>query len=355
MSKPVPIVLSVEQRQALERILKSPTAEARWVFRARLVLACARGQSNPAVAKTLQCMRETVRLWRNRYAARGLEGLKDRPGRGRNPTVRVERASEILAATLKPPPAGITHWSTRRLARQVGVSHTTVHQVWKEHGLQPHRERTFKYSTDPLLVEKTLDIVGLYLNPPDQALVLCADEKTQIQALERTQRLLPMKGGSPARRTHDYRRHGTLSLLAALNQATGEVVAQTTSQHCHPEFLAFLRLIARTYPIGEIHLIVDNYAVHKHWKVKAWLARHSRFVFHFTPTGASWMNLVEGWFGVLSRQRIRRGSFDSVAALREAIEDYIRHWNRNPRPFVWTKTPREVLRPYDIANTITAH
>jgi len=349
------VVLSGQQRARLEAIVRAPTSQVRLVRRARIVLACAAGRSAPQVAQELGCNVNTVRLWRGRFLGAGLTGLQDRPGRGRKPVYVGEQEARIVAETLKPPPDGTTHWSARRLARHLGMSKSTVHRVWRAHRLQPHRVKTFKFSRDPLLVEKTVDIVGLYLNPPDKALVLCADEKSQIQALERSQPLLPLAPNKTACHTPDYARHGTTTLFAALNQATGEVVGRCARRQRHQEFLAFLRLVDRTYPHGDIHLILDNYATHTHPAVERWFARRLRFVRHFTPTGCSWVNLVEVWFSILTRQRVRRGSFTSVTSLIRSLHDYLQQWDAHPTPFRWTKTVAHVLKPYKLPISGTEH
>ena len=354
MSAPVPILVDDETRATLDKTLAAPTAQVRQVLRARIVLLAAAGRSNPHIAAQLRCNVNTVRLWRNRFATQGLAGLQDVPGRGRKPQIVSEREAAIVAATLTPPEHR-THWSARRLAAEVKVSKSAVHRVWQRYGLQPHREKTFKFSRDPLLVEKVIDVIGLYLNPPDNALVLCVDEKSQIQALERSQLALPLGPGRTACRTHDYTRHGTASLFAALAYPQGEVIGTCAARHRHQEFLTFRRLIDRTYPTGEIHLILDNYGTHKHEKVQRWFARRPRYQLHFTPTSASWLNLVEAFFSILTRQRVRRSSFTSVQALYKALHDYLRDWNEHPTPFSWAKTPEQVLVHYDIAIAGTAH
>jgi len=349
MSRPIPIVLSQEERRSLTTIVRSPTEQVRNVLRARIVLASAEGLDNALVAKRVGCNVETVRLWRNRFYTLRLEGLRDQPRGGRKAVFGPNKEVEILAATLTPPKQA-THWSVRRLAKQVGVSKSTVHRVWKNHDLQPHRETTFKFSRDPQLVKKVVDIVGLYLNPPENALVLCVDEKSQIQALERTQPILPLGPGRPAARTHDYQRNGTTTLFAALNLTLSEVVGRCAKRHRHQEFLAFMRKIDLEYPSGEIHLILDNYGTHKTEKVEKWFGRRPRYHRHFTPTSASFMNMVETWFSVLTRQRIRRGSFNSEQQLQKALHAWMREWNENPKTFTWVKTAEQVLRKYSLVN-----
>ena len=347
MSAPVRVNLRREEQAALQAIVRAPSSEARMVERARIVLLATEGKSNPNIAAELGCNVNTVRLWRNRFLSGGLAGLKDLPGRGRKPSYVGEAEAKIVAATLQPPQAA-THWSCRRLAQQVGASKSTVHRIWQRHGLKPHREKTFKFSRDPLLVEKTIDIIGLYLNPPDNALVLCVDEKSQIQALERAQPLLPLAPGKTACRAHDYARHGTASLFAALSYPDAEVIGKCAQRHRHQEFLAFLNLIDRSYPAGQIHLILDNYSTHKHEKVRRWFERRPRYHLHFTPTGASWMNLIEVWFSILTRQRVRRGNFTSVQCLHKALHEFLRTWNEHPTPFAWAKTPAQALKHYNI-------
>ena len=282
---------------------------------------------------------------RQRFCQDRLAGLEDRPRSGRPPTVTQRTTARIVALTLKPPPAGLTHWSTRDLADTIGgVSHTTVHRIWQAHALQPHRVETFKHSTDPNAETKIYDVVGLYLQPPQNAVVLSVDEKTQIQALSRTQPLLPMRPGLPARRTHDYRRNGLTSLYAAFNVTSGEVVGACQPRHTAVEFLDFLQVLHRRYPRGDLHVILDNSSTHSTPAIRAWLETHPRVHFHFTPTGASWLNLVEVWFSILTRKSVRRGSFDTVRALVTHIRRYIERWNDNPRPFVWTKQPADLIK-----------
>jgi transposase len=281
---------------------------------------------------------------RKRFAEEGLGGLTDKPRSGRPPVLTEAKTARIVALTLKRPPAGLTHWSTRDMARHVGVSPTTVHRIWKAHALQPHRVETFKFTTDPKAEEKIRDVVGLYLNPPTNAVVLSLDEKTQIQALERTQPLLPLRSDLPARQTHDYRRHGLTSLYAALEVATGTVTGECRERHTGVEFLRFLKLLNRSYRGRELHVVLDNSSTHSVPDVRAWLDKHPNVHFHFTPTGASWLNLIEAWFGILTRKSVRRGSFPSANALVKHIQKYIERWNTNPTPFVWTKDPAHIIR-----------
>lgn len=354
MPAPLKITLTEAEKRSLERIVRSPSSAVRDVQRARVVLLAAEGLPNCEIAPRLGCNINTARLWRNRFHALRLDGLKDRKGRGPKPIYDAIKEAEIIAVTLTPPEQA-THWSARRLAKKVGVSKSTVHRIWKAHKLQPHREKTFKFSRDPMLVEKVVDIIGLYLNPPEGALVLSVDEKSQIQALERTQPILPLGPGRPAARTHDYQRNGTTTLYAALNLTQPEVIGQCAKRHRHQEFLAFMRKIDLTHPTGEIHLILDNYGTHKQPKVEKWFERRPRYHRHFTPTSASWMNMVEAWFSILTRQRIRRGSFSSELALQKALHSYIRDWNEHPVSFHWVKSPEEVLRHYNIVNCGTEH
>jgi transposase len=336
------VELSEEDRIELDRLIRSGTSEQRLVLRARIVLAAAEGMKNEDIANRCGCSPGTARLWRNRWIEDGIEGLADAPGRGRKPTYGPEDHAQIVAETLKKPTAR-THWSTRRLADTVKPSKSTIHRIWKQHDLKPHRQETFKYSNDPQLKEKVVDVVGLYLNPPENAIVLSIDEKSQMQALERTQPLLPMRAGDSEKRTHDYRRHGTLTLFAALDIATGEVVGKCKQRHRHQEFLDFLRHLDKTFPDKDLHLVLDNVSTHKHAAVKRWLARRPRIHLHFTPTSASWMNQVELWFSLLTTQAVRRESFKSARALLNRVYAFIQVWNENAKPFRWTKTPDQIL------------
>jgi transposase len=339
------VTVPERDREELERRLRSQTAPARDVARARIVLLSAQGLSGVAIAERVGCSEPTVILWRRRYAQRGLAGLDDAARSGRPPVIDAAKRAEILARTLlgPPPELGVTHWSSRLLARRMGVHPTTVSRLWAEHGIQPWRLETFKFSTDPELEAKVADVVGLYLHPPDNAVVVCVDEKSQIQALDRTQPMLPVRPGLPARRTHDYVRHGTTTLFAALEVATGKVTDACYQRHRHQEFLAFLRQVAKAYPRVALHVVCDNYATHKHPKVAAWLTRNPRVQLHFTPTSASWLNLVEAFFAIITRQAIHRGTFTSVPDLVAAIGDFIDGWNQRCAPFVWTKTAEQIL------------
>ena len=325
---------------------RSSSLRAGLVQRARIVLLAADGQSNTAIAGRIGVSRPTVIDWRERYERSGIGGLDDEPRSGR-PRHIDHRA--IVAATLMPPPKklGVTHWSSRLLAARLKVGNATVARAWRDYGVQPWRAETFKFSTDPELVAKVTDVVGLYLAPPENAVVLCVDEKSQIQALDRTQKMLPMQPGFPERRTHDYVRHGTSTLFAALEVATGKVTAACKPRHRHQEFLAFLKQVARAYPEdgtgAELHLVMDNYAAHKRVEVRDWLADNPRIRVHFTPTSGSWLNLVEVWFGIIEKQAIHRGTFGSVKDLNAKIRTFINGWNDRAHPFVWTKTADQIL------------
>jgi transposase len=323
--------------------------------RARILLLAADGVSHTEIATRVGVSRTTVVAWRGRYEVRGLAGLEDLPRSGR--PREADRAA-IITATLTPPPKklGITHWSSRLLADKLKIDHVTIARAWKEYGVQPWRCETFKFSTDPELVAKVTDVVGLYLAPPENAIVLCVDEKSQIQALDRTAPMLPMQPGMPARRTHDYKRHGTTTLFAALEIATGKVTAACKPRHRHQEFLAFCKQVARAYPDQELHLVMDNYAAHKRIEIRDWLAANPRVQVHFTPTSASWLNLVEVWFSIIERQAIHRGTFRSVADLNAKIRTFINGWNDRAHPFTWTKPADEILARANRSTTsVTRH
>jgi transposase len=337
------VELSAGQRQELERLIRTPSTANQLAQRARIVLRAAEGASNRQIAAELGLSLPTVGQWRTAFAATGTAGLADRPRSGRPRRLDETTAKLIVAKALEPPPPGVSRWSVRDLARSLALPPTTVHRVLRAKALKPHQVRSFKYSSDPQLTEKVCDIVGLYLDPPDGALVVCVDEKTQIQALDRTQPLLPLRAGLAERRTHDYLRHGTTNLYAALEIASGQVVGQCRARHRHQEFLVFVRRIVREFPAGELHIVLDNSSTHGTPEVKRWLARHRRVTFHFTPTSASWMNLVECWFGILTRKQIRRGSYDSVPQLIATIKAFIATHNRNAQPFVWTKSAEQIL------------
>ena len=326
-------------------IARSRTAPYRQVQRARVLLLAGDGVPNTRIAERVGVSVTTVRAWRSRFAEEGLAKFdKVRPGRGRKPAIKQEKIDEIVRLTQHAKPAGQTHWSCRTMAAQVGVSAATVQRVWAARGLKPHLVKTFKLSNDPRFEEKLIDVVGLYLNPPDEAIVLCLDEKSSVQALDRTQPSLPMKRGRAATMTHDDKRNATTTLFAALDVLTGKVVGDCLPRHRHTEFLRFLRKIDREVPNGlDVHLICDNYATHKHAAVQAWLTKHPRFHMHFTPTSSSWLNLVERWFRELTDKALRRGVFHSVPDLVAAIEDYLAAHNEDPKPYVWTATADEIL------------
>ena len=339
-----PIAVSPAERAELERLQRAPSTPAGLSRRARAVLLMAQGVSGVEIGERIGYTVVQVSRIRRRYADGGVAGLSDRPKSGRPPTVTARKRAQIVALTLKPPGRGVTHWTTREVARTAGVSHSTVHRIWQAHALQPHRVTTFKFTTDPEAEAKIHDVVGLYLQPPTNAVVVSVDEKTQIQALSRTQPLLPLRPGLPARQTHDYQRNGLTSLYAALEVASGKVLGECRAQHTAVDFLAFLQRVARGYRGQELHVILDNSSTHKTPAVLAWLRQHPRVHFHFTPKGASWLNLVEAWFSILTRKSIRRGSFDTVRALIRHIERYLAEWNAHPTPFVWTKEPADIIR-----------
>lgn len=334
-----------QDRELLVSLVQSGRTPQRVALRAHIVLGAAEGRSNNGLAQELGITRPTVLLWRQRYKQAGVAGLlKDAPRPGRRKRIPVKKVEAILADTLHATPRDATHWSTRTMAKRHGVSSATVQRLWSAHSLQPHRTRTFKLSRDPEFVSKLRDVVGLYLNPPDKALVFCADEKSQIQALDRTAPLLPLRPGIPAQQTHDYSRNGTTTLFAALNVLDGTVIGSCKPRHRHSEFISFLELVDRSTPKRrEIHMILDNYRTHKHAAVKEWLEMHKRFHLHFIPTSSSWLNLVERWFAEITRKRIRRGTFRNVAALIKAINDYLQENNRRPKPFVWTATAATIM------------
>jgi transposase len=345
MTPAAALVISQGQREALEVIARSQTAPYRQVQRARALLLAAEGVANVRIAEQVAVTATTVRAWRSRFEQDGLARLgKVRAGRGRKSTIPQDKIEEIVELTRNSKPAGQTHWSCRTMAAQVGVSPATVQRVWAARGLKPHLVKTFKLSNDPRFEEKLIDVVGLYLNPPDNALVLCLDEKSSVQALDRTQPSLPMTKGRAATMTHDYKRNGTTTLFAALDVLTGKVIGQCLPRHRHEEFLKFLRKVDREVPEGlQVHLICDNYATHKHPEVRAWLAKHSRFHLHFTPTSSSWLNLVERWFRELTDKALRRGVFHSVPDLIAKIEEYLDAHNDDPKPFIWTATAEDIL------------
>jgi transposase len=339
-----PIQVSHADREVLERWSRRPKTAQALAQRARIVLCCAEGKPNGEVASELGITRQTVGKWRGRFLEGGVDGLLDEPRPGAPRTLTDTDVERVLTFTLETTPEDATHWSTRSMARRSGLSQSAISRIWRAFALQPHRTETFKLSRDPLFIEKVRDIVGLYLDPPDKALVLCVDEKSQIQALDRSQPLLPMRPGQIERRTHDYVRHGTTSLFAALDVKTGGIIADCQRRHRSIEFRKFLnRVDMEVPPELEVHLILDNYGTHKTELIKRWLAKRPRFHLHFTPTGASWLNLVERWFAALTEKQLRRGVHRSTRELEEAIYRYIDHGNRDPRPFIWTKTADEIL------------
>ena len=339
-----PLQLTDEERTTLERWARRATTAQALAQRARIVVRSAAGQTNTQVAHELRVTKQTVGKWRARFVAKRVDGLLDEPRPGAPRTVTDANVEEVVRLTLETKPRDATHWSTRGMATRCGLSQSTVTRIWRAFGLQPHRTETFKLSPDPLFVEKVRDIVGLYLDPPDRALVLCVDEKSQIQALDRTQPLLPMRPGQAERRTHDYVRHGTTSLFAALEVNSGKIIGQCHQRHRAVEFRKFLSTVQAAVPRElDIHLILDNYATHKTPMIRRWLTKRPRFHLHFTPIGASWINLVERWFALLTQKQLRRGVHRSTRALEAAITEYIAISNQHPKPFVWTKTADEIL------------
>lgn len=339
------LTVTDQERETLQRWARRPKSAQQLALRSKIVLACAEGKDNKTVAAELAVHQVTVGKWRSRFIADRLEGLtdEDRPGRPR--TVTDEKVEEVIVKTLEQPPANNdSHWSTRSMAKATGMSQTAVSRIWRAFELKPHREQTWKLSADPQFIEKVRDVVGLYMNPPEHALVLCADEKSQIQALNRTAPCLPVLPTTPARRSHDYVRNGTTSLFAALDMATGKVISSVHRRHRHQEFLKFLKKIDAEVPAGlEVHLICDNYGTHKTPEIKKWLLRHPRFELHFTPTSSSWLNVVERWFAELTNRKLRRSAHNSVNELEADIQAWIEAWNDDPKPFVWTKTADEIL------------
>jgi len=338
------IALDRDVRLELERLQRSPSTPSGLGRRARAVLLMAQDVSGAEVARMTGYTPVQVSRIRRRFAEEGIAGLADKPRSGRPATVSQAKGARVVALALKQPPAGLTHWTTREMAQRTGVSHTTVHRIWQAHALKPHRLETFKFTKDPRAEEKIRDVVGLYLHPPVNAVVVCVDEKTQIQALERTQPMLPMRAGQAARRTHDYRRNGLVSLYAALEIASGNVIGECSERHTGADFLRFLKRLNRSYRGRELHVVLDNSSTHSTPEVQTWLEQRPRIHLHFTPTSASWLNMVEAWFGILTRQSVRRGSFPTVKALVKHIGAYIDHWNENPTPFVWTKEPADIIR-----------
>ena len=345
MRTAAPIHVTPEVRERLLRYSRGRSISKRLVDRSQIVLLAADGEQNQKIAARLGLSRPTVQLWRDRFAELGLAGIeKDAARPGRKPKIPAAKVEKVIRATLETTPSNATHWSVRSMAKAQGLSRMTVQRIWEAYDLKPHLVKTFKLSRDPNFVEKMIDVVGLYLNPPDRALVLCVDEKSQIQALERTRPLLPLRPGIPARQTHDYERHGTTTLFAALSMLDGRVIANCMPRHRHQEFLKFLRTIDHeTDPGLDLHLIIDNYCTHKHERVLRWLRRHKRFHLHFIPTSSSWLNLVERWFREITDKRIRRGSFENVPQLIQAITQYIETHNQDPQPFIWSAPVERIL------------
>jgi len=339
-----PLILTEEEHDRLQALAHRARSQSLLARRARVVLACAEGLDNQAVAKKLRCSTGMVGKWRSRFLKARLEGLYDEPRPGAPRKVTDAQVEQVVIQTLESTPRGQTHWSTRELAKATGLSRMTISRIWQAFGLQPHRSETFKLSPDPQRIEKVRDIVGLYMNPPDHAMVFCVDEKSQIQALDRTQPLLPMRPGQAERRTHDYKRHGTTSLFAALDLKTNRVIGQLHRRHRSVEFRKFLDQIEAQVPAGlEVHIIADNYSTHKTALIRRWFAKRPHFHVHFTPTYGSWINLVERWFAELTNKRIRRGVFRSVKDLETAIREYIDVHNEDPKPFTWTRTADQIL------------
>ena len=337
--------LSDEERLTLEQWARRPKTAQALALRARIVLGCAGGASNKQVSLDVGVSEATVGKWRRRFVSSRLDGLLDEPRPGQPRKITDRHVEEVITRTLESsPPDGGTEWSTRQMAAVTGLNQTAISRIWRAFGLAPHRQETWKLSKDPLFIEKVRDIVGLYLDPPERAVVLSVDEKSQIQALDRSAPVLPMLPGTPARATHDYKRNGTSSLFAALDLASGKVIGSLHSRHRAIEFKKFLQTLDQNVPDElEVHLILDNYATHKTPQIKRWLLAHPRFVLHFTPTGASWINLVERWFAELTRRKLKHGTHRSVRALNTDIRDWLAHWNENPRPYVWTKTADQIL------------
>ena len=339
------VLLSEDERETLERWARRPHSAQALALRCRVVLACAEGGSNSQIAQRLGLDRGTVRKWRTRFVADRLAGLHDEPRPGAPRSISDDDVERVIVKTLEETPTDATHWSTRSMAATTGMSQSAISRIWRAFGLKPHLTETFKLSPDPLFIDKVRDIVGLYLNPPDAAVVLCVDEKSQIQALDRTAPVLPLAPGIPERRTHDYVRHGTTNLYAALDVASGKVLTSTTARHRAEEFQRFLNLINRQVPAEmNVHVIVDNSSTHKTPAIRRWLIRHPRFSLHFTPTYSSWLNLVERWFAELTNKWLRRGTHRSIKELEIAIRSWADGWNDNPRPFIWHKTADEILQ-----------
>ena len=340
-----PLTVSTEQQRQIQQWLAAHGTPQQVALRCRIVVAASQGRSDAAIASELKTNRKTVIVWRERFAQQGLASLwQIAPGRGRKPTYGPDKIKAVVDATLQTKPKGMTQWSCRVMAKSQEMSKSTINNIWRSHELKPHRVKTFKLSRDAKFLEKLTDVVGLYLNPPEQAIVLCVDEKSQIQALDRTQPGLPLKKGRCGTMTHDYKRNGTTTLFAAIELLEGKVIGQCYQRHRHQEFLKFLRRLDKEFP-GKIplHLVMDNYGTHTHDNVKAWLKRHPRFVMHKIPTSSSWLNLIERWFGELTTKRIRRGAFASVPELKAAIDEFLEAWNEDPKPFVWRATVDSIL------------
>ena len=342
--KPAEVIISDEDREFLESLIRKSSAPQAQVLRAKIALMCADGKSNGDISRELDTTEKTVSKWRLRFSRYGVATLSDAPRSGTPRTITDEMVTKVIAATLETKPEGATHWSTYSLAKELGMTQNAIFRIWRTFGLKPYLVQYFNISTDPEFTEKVRDVVGLYLNPPDAALVLCLDEKTQIQALDRTQPILPLRPFVPERQTHDYARHGTTNLYAALSVASGKVITKTTDAHRAVEFISFLEEINRQVPKElDVHVILDNYAAHKTQAVKEWLLKHPRFHFHFTPTYSSWMNLVERWFGELTSKALRRSTHKSEKQLIATINAWTAHWNENPRPYKWIKTADEIF------------
>jgi transposase len=344
IAAPIGIELTDEERAQLESWARRRTSAQALALRSRVVLLAADGLNNTEIAQRLGVHRPMVRKWRGRFGEHRLDGLTDEPRPGRPRTITDDKVEQVIVKTLETTPKNATHWSTRSMAREVGLTQSAVLRIWRAFGLQPHRQETWKLSKDPQFIDKVRDVVGLYLNPPERAVVLCVDEKSQIQALDRTAPILPMLPGTPQRATHDYKRAGTSSLYAALNITTGKVIGAVHARHRAIEFKKFLQTLDREVPTElDIHLVLDNSSTHKTPAIQKWLLAHPRFVLHFTPTSSSWLNLVERWFAELTTKKLRRGAHRSVRELNTDIRAWIEHWNDNPRPFVWTKTADQIL------------
>ena len=341
---PAEVILTAQERAQLERWSRRAKSSQALALRCKIVLGCADGTSNKDIAVELRVHPTTVTKWRTRFIVKRLDGLIDEDRPGRPPSIGLDQIEDVVVATLEQTPVNATHWSRASMAQRSGLSRSTIGRIWRDFGLKPHRVDTFTLSKDPLFVEKVVDVVGLYHNPPERAVVLCVDEKSQIQALDRSQPVLPMMPGTPERATHSYIRNGITTLFAAFDIADGTVIGELHRQHRATEFKKFLITIDKTVPAElDIHLVCDNYGTHKTPAVKAWLARHPRFHLHFTPTSSSWINQVERWFGFLTEQKIKRGAHQSIRALEDDIRDWIDDWNTHPRPFIWTKTAEEIL------------